>query len=396
MLSGWFGSDVYIAYTAKYTWQSNQMAHAMMGFAGTTLLAAGALSLGGSLLWALGFAAIPVSKDLTDLLLDRARASSVSGKTQAFPVNMRELAYDAATDLFFWSFGMMLSLAVMSRLPGGFPSWGSWLLLAITLAMFAAMFVPGRHYSREKTAFDRSGLPYFFRLPTFDGNFANSKDPSLIGTFVGSTARKAHLLIHGPPDARKTTLAVGIGCGMTITRQFGKDPAVVRYVSAAKLADELTVRSAPTSDSELHSVSDAKVLIVDDLPDVTLTTHQPPGPAAWCSLLQRPIVWVVADPKHVEGWQKWLNKHKPGTMTIHLIELQAVGPSPGTPQYSLLKGKWLGIFPLLGIAIPVSLGIAAVWAVICRSVPDYAALYFAGAGFVVAVAIEMAMCLLRR
>lgn len=78
---------------------------------------------------------------------------------------------------------------------------------------------------------------------------------------------------------------------MTITRQLGTDPAVVRYVSAAKLADELSVSSAPTSDSELHSVSDAAVLIVDDLPDVTLTTHQPPSPAAWCSLPQRPIVW---------------------------------------------------------------------------------------------------------
>lgn len=396
MLSGWFGSDVYIAYTAKYTWQSNQMAHAMMGFAGTTLLAAGALSLGCSPLWALGFAAIPVSKDLTDLLLDRARASSVCRKTQAFPVNMRELACDAATDVFFWLFGMMLSLTLMSRLPVVFPSWGSWLLLAITLAMLATMFVPVRHYSRQKTAFDRSGLPYFFRLPTFDGEFANPKDLPLIDTFVGGTDRSAHLLIHGPLGARKTTLAVGIGCGMTITRQRDTAPAAVRYVSAAKLADELTVRSAPTSDSELHSVSGAEVLIVDDLPDVTLTTHQPPGPAAWCSLLERPIVWVVADAKHVKGWQKWLNKHKPGSMTIHLIELTPVGPSTGTPQYSLLKGKWLGIFPLLGIAIPVSLGIAAVWAVICRSVPDYAALYFAGAGFVVAAAIEMAMCLLRR
>ena len=131
MLSRCFGSDVYIAYTAKYTWRSNQMAHAMMGFAGTTLLAAGALSLSWSPLWALGFAAIPVSKDLTDLLLDRARASR---KTQAFPVNMRELACDAATDVFFWLFGMMLSLTLMSRLPVGFPSWGSWLLLAVTLA----------------------------------------------------------------------------------------------------------------------------------------------------------------------------------------------------------------------------------------------------------------------
>ena len=111
---------------------------------------------------------------------------------------------------------------------------------------------------------------------------------------------------------------------MTITRQLGTDPAVVRYVSAAKLADELSVSSAPTSDSELHSVSDAAVLIVDDLPDVTLTTHQPPSPAAWCSLPQRPIVWVVADPKHVKGWQKWLNRHKPGSMTIHAIELKGI------------------------------------------------------------------------
>ena len=32
-----FGSDVYTRYTAVYTWNSNQMAYAMMGFAGTTL-----------------------------------------------------------------------------------------------------------------------------------------------------------------------------------------------------------------------------------------------------------------------------------------------------------------------------------------------------------------------
>ena len=32
-----FGSDVFVRYTACYSWSSNQMAHAMMGFFGATL-----------------------------------------------------------------------------------------------------------------------------------------------------------------------------------------------------------------------------------------------------------------------------------------------------------------------------------------------------------------------
>ena len=58
-----FGSDVYTHYTATYAWNSNQMAHAMMGLAGTMLLVHAAPRLGLEVWYGALFFVIPFLKD---------------------------------------------------------------------------------------------------------------------------------------------------------------------------------------------------------------------------------------------------------------------------------------------------------------------------------------------
>ena len=396
MLSKLFGSDVYLAYTAAYTWQSNQTAHTMMGFMGTTLLTMGAITVGLSPLYGLSFLAIPLSKDISDLIVDRARAQSGSG-VKYFPVRMRELISDALTDTFFWSLGMVLALAIILKIP----VTDSQQAATIFIILFGVMLVvgiaaPGLYYVREKTAFDRAGLPYYFRLPNFDGKFHNAEDAELILNFLNTSDRNEHLIIHGPHGARKTTLAVGIGSGLTVARRMSPKATAVRYVTAARLIEELAISPGRQSnEDEPHSIFNAKVLIVDDLSHAFTAAPQSGGggnniPAQlWDEILAKPIIWVVSDEADVPAWETWLGAHLPATMELKTIALEPVDSLPVTQQYSILKLQWQGLFPFLGLAIPIALGAAAIWALYWGNIPNSPFLRFAGFGLAIALIAEI-------
>ena len=182
MLSKLFGSDVYEAYTAAYTWKSNQMAHAMMAFAGTTLLSAAACSLGRSALYGLAFIVIPVLKDTGDLVLDTARAKAMGRRVARaggapFRGRLSELVVDAFTDTFFWALGSVLAVLIALLAGNQFVPCTdlgrdalvgqAWTVALAWFVMFAfALAVPGRRFVREKRGFDRAGLPTISAYPT--------------------------------------------------------------------------------------------------------------------------------------------------------------------------------------------------------------------------------------
>jgi hypothetical protein len=390
MLSKLFGSDVYLSYTAAYTWQSNQTAHAMMGFTGTTLLTIAATSMGFNALYGLSFFIIPVSKDVSDLILDRARALS-GGGNQYFPVNLRELVWDALTDTFFWSLGMVLALAVIMK--GQEHALANYFWSLFVVLLVGAILVPRRYYLTEKSAFDKTGLPYYFRLPNFDGVFSSTADAAKITAFLDNSDRNQHFLIHGDHGSRKTTLCVGIGSGLTITRRLKAKPPAVRYISAARLVEELALGADQESGGEEpHTIFEADILIVDDLLQVFTTPQQPGNETAdaWKKLLEKPIVWAVSHEADVAAWESWVGAHKPADMDLTKIALGAVQDKPVTPQYSILKLQWLGLIPLLGLAIPLALAAAAIWALFWCTVPSSPYLRFGGFGLALALIAEFA------
>lgn len=290
-----FGSDVYENYTAAYTWNSNQMAHAMMGFAGTTLLAHGFMALGWSPWWALLFFVIPALKDYTDFKADRTRAGPIFPTQKA---HVRELLVDGLTDNLFWSTGMVFAtfLAVDGFSSGG---WTGVLFLLAIVAAVAGILIPGRHFNHLKLLFDTSALPYFFRLPNFTGNpvsvaevtatsidSVGNRDAAVkaVEDFTyGTDGAAQHLVLSGPPRCRKTTLATAIGSGLTVNQK------TVRYLSISTLNDELAKAQSQDARAKEEPISphEADFIIIDD---VTLQN----GDQIPAQLADKRTVWVMA------------------------------------------------------------------------------------------------------
>ncbi len=203
-LSQAFGSDELTAYTAEYTWESNQMAHAMMGFALAVVWLRLAISrwerhqwrlenpdadgrapgwcgrqwqagkcglkkvpvLGPALAWAwhsldfstaVLFALIPL-KEVADILLDNATFAGSPVQPNRWP-----LYFDSITDISFWWTGMFLAAAVV----GGFGSarlngWRRFLLgLGGLIACVAFWYLYAAPiWGDQKRTFDQSGLPF--------------------------------------------------------------------------------------------------------------------------------------------------------------------------------------------------------------------------------------------
>lgn len=293
-----FGSDVYARYTAIYSWNSNQMAHAMMGFAGTTLFMHTAMQLGFHFWYGALFYAIPFLKDLTDVVADR------SVHTHQFatkPSHRLEILLDAVTDNFFWVIGLLLALFVGAMSCEGRPWWACVLILAAILLLVTGILVARRHFVAQKRQFDVSGLPYYFRLPCYSGNLAvNPNDsPTLepiteVENFVyehGTSVR--HLLLYGPPRSFKTTLAVAIGSGLTVRRR------AVRYLSKARLIEEYAAPAlGGCSSTEPIPPHNADIVIVDDLDHPNGVSEVLPA------LATKSTVWVISSssPTKVEDW----------------------------------------------------------------------------------------------
>ena len=337
-----FGSDVYAHYTAVYSWNSNQMAHAMMGFAGTTLFMHTAVQLGFDFWHGALFYVIPFLKDLTDVVADR------SVHTHQFamkPPHRCEICLDAVTDNFFWVTGLLLALFLGAMSCEGRPWWTCVLILAVILLLVTGIFVARRHFIEQKKRFDVSGLPYYFRLPCYSGKLAvdPNSNPSTLGpikeveNFVyqhGTSVR--HLLLYGPPRSFKTTLAVAIGSGLTVRRR------AVRYLSEARLIEEYATPALggrnPTEPIPPHK---ADIVIVDDLDHPDEIREVLPAMTA------KSTVWVVSSSRRTEI-RDWMKVLKDGLGEAPArIELEPNEPNREMHKSPTLLVNLLAVFTLL-------------------------------------------------
>lgn len=380
-----FGSDVYIAYTANYTWQCNQTAHCMFGFAGATLVLTAAPRLGGNAWWGLFFIIVPFLKDMTDIVVDIARTTKVKpamSEPVGFQPSTRELLADAATDFFFWTAGILLAvlvglLASSAPLdPSVFPfeqpaptpveynSASPWLKSAIYVAVIVFLMLlfllrkRWRYYTSEKTAFDRSRLPFYFRLPNFHGKFVDNTDIQVINDFLSDNPKHRHLLISGPFESGRTTLAAGIGCRLTTSEGLSQlsvklinkvsashDRKLVRYLTASKLFEQIhefeqVIPEHRSRRQGFWLIREAEILIIDDVllsefpkdqvqvprkriyDDIgTPVPERRSFPNAFKALDNKPIVWVVSDSNQIEDWRDWVNNNFNASVYVDTIKL---------------------------------------------------------------------------
>lgn len=250
-----FGSDELTPYTAQYSWNSNQMAHAMMGFCiaicwlffvislrpgpdrvpksdETAVIQKAPSIFQGILGWlqrrpmwlyvVLLFALIPI-KEAVDLMLD---AGNYSGSP--VQANMPRLLFDSLTDISYWWTGMFFAAALCGWfledervLRGGVPTVG--LILCIAFWWFFAKNV----WQNQKQTFDTSGMPFnYVRLAVQSGKdvipFAGDKAAKwkeleafrvgIVDAPLDGRPPQTHFVIYGGRPEDRSKLAVGMGC----------------------------------------------------------------------------------------------------------------------------------------------------------------------------------------
>jgi len=298
VLSTFLGSDVFSHYTARYTWMTNQMAHAMMGFCFSSLWAVFGWHPAWFMIW-------PVIKDLGDFTVDMHR----EGVFRVDAVRRRELLEDWFVDDFFWASGVALTLLFRTGSPGS-DNWGWW--IGVLGAIVVGALLLGRYMLKQKDALDRSALPYNFRLP----NYAKPIDPAsvqAVESFIAHLggAPPKHLIITGPFDSGRTSLAVGIGSGVCARREK------TLYMNAYDLFAEVAIDHPEHSGRKVApwTLKETKVLVVDDL---YLSAFGPDkGSAVWQAasqkddfqqLKQKGVVWVLNEPEDLSLWQSFLTE----------------------------------------------------------------------------------------
>jgi len=365
-ITGTFGSDVYTHYTAAYTWKSNQMAHAMMGLAGTTLLVHAAQRLGLEVWYGAVFFVIPLLKDAADYWVDRSNAGGVFAETSA---HRRELLVDGLTDNFFWNIGM--ALALLMALSGDGTPWFLYLVFGAALLMIVVgVCCVARVLNVEKKRYDASGLPYYFRLPSYTGNRveAGNAEPSAprsregpvaeVERFVyGRDGRAQHLMLVGPPRSSKTTLAAAIGSGLIVRGH------AVRYLSQARLEEEFAATSLAGIRSAFEPIHprDAAIVIADDL-------TQPTGMSRVLSALSyKSTVWVVdsRDRAELVNWSKVLEGGLNGRLAVVELDHMVQGRNASAPRVlatafasaALLVSVVAGLGSILSLLLPMDLSV---------------------------------------
>jgi len=256
-------SDVYESYTDVYTWASNQAAHLGLGCLGgaTVLVLRPDLQAQGWVLF------IPYGlKELNDF------RKAIALNVGPVRVPRAELVWDSTADFTFFSIGVCYAWLGVDTINGFIATLAS---LAIAVALFASRFIP------EKRAFDKAGLPYFFRLGTYLATFAEAQRRCVVG-FGGDANELRHLVLRARPAGGRMTLAVALASECTVLKRY------IRYYSAGRFREALGRGGEPPSSlGEPWTLAKTDILVVDDVEQLDLAGHGH-------RLTGKRCIWVLA------------------------------------------------------------------------------------------------------
>jgi len=366
---GLFGSDVFNPYPASYSWDSNQMAHAMMGFAGVVLLAQAGALFGLPLYCGALFAVFPLGKDVIDLWVDFGRKR----KVVIYRRQRRHIVApigDAAADQSFWWTGGALALFVLAATAGG-DGEGAW-ALAAAAALLAAGLAIGLPFRAEKARFDKSGMPYYFRLPNLErgADPAGGRPPGplmpegftqFVNEFIDSP-EVSHLAIVGPARTGRTLVSIGIGCDML---SIGRGTRV-RYLRWSELG-ELAGEEAHTASGaqEPWTLAEATALIVDDTPLEADFSGLPAGLFA-----ARKVIWATSRAYEHDGGSGELDRlveaignflaRSGRTVRVRALVLGQPGEGSAGNDYQIRHGPAARLVAAVFLAVSAAMLVAAI------------------------------------
>ena len=274
------GKDVQQTTTYSYVWSADQAGHFMLGFAPTFLIHWIALVLQtmcgvGSwfageygLLWsALLVMSVWTLLELYDLF-DSVR--KIRRSTGYFTPNTLNLIWNVITALFYFLTGAAVAGASQFG-----PEWA----LAAVAVLFAVQLPVAIWWLRIKILFQQAGLPYLYRLPNFDGVFDVAKGadgkydpvatksatdfivgltappPNLATTTATDAMRRQHLILTGPLNSGKSSLAVGLATEFAFAGGIGRftDMSDLVQYLASRIAAKANATAPPDPAVKLPS-----------------------------------------------------------------------------------------------------------------------------------------------
>jgi hypothetical protein len=222
-----FGKDVQDTATFSYEWVADQFGHFALGFE-ITLALSWIASLFGykdgrvGLLIGLAVVLVFVVKEADDFYREWTKARTAKS---VFKFNGLELFYNTFTAVFYIALGAIVAgLGLLNPIFG---------LIAIPVTATFALLL-GYAWLRRKLTFQQAGLPYLYRLANFPSPIDKETAEFIVRLSKPSPPGESptiahHLIIAGPLDSGKSSLAVGIGTEFAIRMGIG------RYTTLAKL-----------------------------------------------------------------------------------------------------------------------------------------------------------------
>jgi hypothetical protein len=298
-----FGSDEFLPYSAEYSWLANQMAHAMMGFC----IAAIWVQLGKRWYWPY---VIAPAKAPIDYLV------SVGFAQGHFRPPAWEFWFDKATDVFFWSFGMTLAVAIFATNSW----WGAhrkYKILGTVAVGVTGSLLLGQWWVRQKDAFDSSEIPNsYVRLCNFEKGGArliDEKAPTgngyeILDRYVETIEQPApagtHLVIIGGDATHRTRLALALGCEHTARVQLAYYTTLTKALEDPARIDQFMQDVArPKKDQGCP----LRCVILDDvntlMPMPSLTPEERHRKRQSLNALRLAEQWTGASVRHVLEYQ---------------------------------------------------------------------------------------------
>src|SRR5262249_55249342 len=220
---------------------------------------------GGILLWAqfiipVVWLAWFVNKEMGDI----KEAISDAKKDNVFPMDASDVRLDAWTAIYFFTAGLAVASADLAA------SWHKenhfwyWLPVSIFIVQFLIGMIPAYYWLTRKKCFQQADLPYIFRLANFPPKIAEPKPAQVVPAgldFASLEGPCRHLILPGPPQSGKTSLASAIGTEHTFHRGKARYLSVLDFLQSADLDSDPA--SSPTR--PLWPWKESNILILDDL-----------------------------------------------------------------------------------------------------------------------------------
>ncbi len=226
-----FGKDVQDTATFSYEWIADQFGHFALGFEITLALYWIATLFGYQggvvgLLIGLAVVVVFVAKEADDFYREWTKARTAKS---VFKFNGLELFYNTFTAVFYIALGAIVAgLGLLNPIFG---------LIAIPVTAIFAL-VLGYAWLRRKLTFQQAGLPYLYRLANFPGPIDKLTAEFIVRLIKPSPPGEPptiahHLIIAGPLDSGKSSLAVGIGTEFAIRMGIGRYTTLAKLLQAA-------------------------------------------------------------------------------------------------------------------------------------------------------------------